>query len=254
MHDVGRKRTPGLEWLDPENLSQHLWVREYLLARGYEEHFHYKAKVLPDTPPSHQEMLQIGGKIEQEDGAHELFQGMKAAWRQERNRQKKKETGHLACLFILKGDTKENLKEMAKELDTDATALLEKLIAKAYKAHQRKKDKTSSKQLKQTLQGDCSHGLENIKEILSGDTPQPNTSITQGTPLTERSTDSGSPSEQPVTMEANDIAESDPALDPAQIRCAMKKRKKYIVPDMRQVQPPSFDQVEALGTGSEPVA
>ncbi len=254
MHDVGRKRTPGLEWLDPENASQHLWAREYLLAKGYEEHFHYRDKVLPGTSPSHQEMLQIGGKIEQEDGAHKLFQGMKEAWRQERSRQKKKETGHLACLFILNGDTKDNLKEMAKELDTDATALLEKLIAKAYKAHQRKKDKTSGKQLEQALQGDRIYGLEDIKEILSGDIPQPNTSITQGTPLTERSTDSDSPSEQPVATEANDITESDPALDLTQIRSTMKKRKRYTVPDMRQVQPPSFDQVEALGTASEPEA
>lgn len=164
----------------------------------------------------------------------------------------KKANGYRPCLFILKDSTKKDLQRMAGELDTDATALLEKLIAKAYKAHQRKKDKTSGKQLKQTLQGDRNHSLEDIKEILSGDTPQPNTLITLGIPLTERPTDSDSPSEQPVAMEGNDIAESDPARDLAQTRSAMKKRKRYTIPDMRLVQPPSFDQVEALTTASEP--
>lgn len=111
------------------------------MLKGQTKHFEYREKIRPDTPYSQEEMLQIGGKIEQEDDAHKLFQGMKDAWRQERSRHKKKETGHLACLFVLNGDTKGNLKEMAKEQGTDATALLEKLIAKAYKAHQFKQKK-----------------------------------------------------------------------------------------------------------------
>lgn len=164
---MGRKREPGLEWLEPENLNQRQWARDYLLLRGRTKHFEYREKVQPDTPYSHEEMLKIGGKIEQEDEdeAYKLFQGMKRAWRQERSRQRKKETGHKACLFTLNGQTKDKLKQMAKELDTDATALLEKLITKAYKAHQRKQDEQSSKSIFE--------GRTDVSALMTRPTPSP---------------------------------------------------------------------------------
>jgi len=58
---------------------------------------------------------------------------------------------------------------MAKELDTDATALLEKLIVKAYKAHQRKHQKPS----KQFLQGDRQDVSSLTTSPIEGKVPTP---------------------------------------------------------------------------------
>lgn len=141
---MGRKRAPGLEWLEPNNTKQRLWALEYLRGKGFQSLFNYRDKILPNEPHTHEEMLRVGMEIEQGVGARELFRDMKEAWRQERNRNKKKDTGHLVCAFTLNGSTKINLQRMAKELDTSATALLEKLIAKAYQAHTRSQQKHSA--------------------------------------------------------------------------------------------------------------
>lgn len=244
---MGRQRTPGLEWLDPENTDQRQWARDYLLLKGRTQHFEYREGIQPDTPYTHEEMLQIGRKIEQEkkDDAYKLFQGMKDAWRQERSRQRKKETGHQACLFILKGDIKDNLKIMAKELDTDATALLEKLIARAYKAHQKKKNQKQGKLTEQTQQGNGMNSLEELKEALTGGTSQPNPPSKQDAPLAENSTDPDSPLDQPIAMMGDGISEPYLAHDLAQThdvaRKMPKKKKKYTIPDKRQAKLPSKD-------------
>ena len=80
---------------------------------------------------------------------------MKDAWRQEKSRSKKKEEGYRPCLFTLKGTTRDDLQRMANEQGTDATALLEKLIEKAYKTHLKKQQRAQQpKQPKQTIYGD----------------------------------------------------------------------------------------------------
>lgn len=132
---MGRRRVPGLEWLEPENTEQRQWAREYLLLWNHTKHFEYRDKIQPDTLYSHEEMLRIGEKIEQEDCARELFRDMKDTWRQERNRKKKKDSGYQVCAFTFSTTTKTNLQEMAIEQGTSATELLETLISKAHKTH-----------------------------------------------------------------------------------------------------------------------
>lgn len=145
---MGRKRIVGLEWLDPINTEQRLWARAYLLTKGFEKHFHFRDKVLPTELPSHQEMLHAGMAIEQKTGARELFRDMKDAWRQEKSRNKKKETGRQVCAFTLNSATKAMLDDMARELGTNATALLEKMISKAHKSHTSKAKKQNPTQSK----------------------------------------------------------------------------------------------------------
>lgn len=164
---MGRPRTPGLEWLDSKDANQHLWARDYLRLKGYQNLF--DSRISPLGPPYWNDLIRIGKEIEEEKGARELFRDMKDAWRQEKSRNKKKAEGYRPCLFTLKGSTKDNLQRMAKELDTDATALLEKLIVKAYKAHQRKHQKPS----KQFLQGDRQDVSSLTTSPIEGKVPTP---------------------------------------------------------------------------------
>ena len=149
---MGRPRKPGLEWLDPENAKQHLWARDYLRFKGFED---LVADHINPLSISRKDLLRLGQKLEEEKGARELFRDMKDAWRQERSRSKKKEEGYRPCLFTLKGATRDDLQRMANEQGTDATALLEKLIEKAYKTHLKKQQRAQQpKQPKQTIYGD----------------------------------------------------------------------------------------------------
>jgi len=112
---MGRKRVVGLDWLDPENTNQRLWALKYLQAKGLERIFHSGERILPNELPSHNEMLDAGMYIEQYAGASKLFRDMKDAWRQERDRNKKKDSGRQVCVFTLSTATKSHLQTMAKE-------------------------------------------------------------------------------------------------------------------------------------------
>ncbi|WP_415844245.1 hypothetical protein ACMYUJ_13030 [Stutzerimonas zhaodongensis] len=169
---MGRKRAIGLEWLDPRDINQRYWAIEYLLAKGYQGIFYYQQKIRPGELPSHEQMLHAGTKIEQNAGARELLKDMKDAWRQQRNRNNKKQEGHLVCTFTLNGDTKKNLKKMANELNISATALVENLIAKAYQTHIRKQAKQPRARLAKTPQGNRSDRLRGDKENYKNELPQ----------------------------------------------------------------------------------
>lgn len=148
MDGMGRKRIVGLEWLDPINTEQRRWADGYLRAKGLERLFYYSDENQPKELPSHEDMQRAGMKIEQEGGARELFRDMKDAWRQEKSRNKKKETGRQVCAFTFSTTTKNSLQEMAMEQGTSATELLETLISKAHKAHVSKAKKQKSLQAK----------------------------------------------------------------------------------------------------------
>lgn len=170
---MGRQRTFGLEWLEPENVEQRIWARDYLLVKGYGQHFHCRDSARQNQVPSYEEMLLLGRKIEQENGAYKLIQSMKDAWRQEKSRSKKKDRGHHVYLFTFKISTKENLQKMARELGTDATALLEKMIARAYQAHLRKHQKHSNKHSDQTLRVDQPNTSKDIQKRLISNVTHP---------------------------------------------------------------------------------
>ena len=163
---MGRKRVPGLDWLDPENKNQRLWALEYLRTKGFESLFRHREKILPNELPSHKEMLAAGMNIELEDGARELLGDMKDAWRQEKDRERKKESHRQVCAFSLYTTTKNHLQEMAKHKETNATALLETLIKRAHKAYLREQQKQRPKQ---TLQGDRHRTILDLKVVLGGD-------------------------------------------------------------------------------------
>ena len=145
---MGRKRIVGLEWLDPINTEQRRWADGYLRAKGLGRLFYYSDENQPKELPSHEDMQRAGMKIEKEGGARELFRDMKDAWRQEKSRNKKKDSGHQVCAFTFSTTTKTNLQEMAMERGTSATELLETLISKAHKAHISKAKKQKSLQAK----------------------------------------------------------------------------------------------------------
>lgn len=65
----------------------------YCEQKAVESLFHYREKILPNELPSHKEMLDAGMYIEQETVARELFGDMKDAWRQEKDRKKKRIKG-----------------------------------------------------------------------------------------------------------------------------------------------------------------
>lgn len=250
---MGRKRTLGLDWLEPENTEQRHWAIDYLQAKRAEDLFHFRDKVLPNELPSHEDMQRAGMEIEEDTGARELFRDMKDAWRQERSRNKRKETGHRPCLFILKGSTKDNLQLLAKELGTDATALLEKLIGKAYQAHIGKQ-KGRTKKPKQTLQGDRSDTIQDLEEKFTGNKAQPDGPNVQeptlpqesaGDSLTESPACTLSTSEQLVVMIGAEPSEADLAEDLAKIQNDIKnmrpKHKQRYDPGMGKVSPPPAD-------------
>ena len=131
---MGRRRSPGLEWLDPEDRKQRQWALNYLWARDY----------LPDSkgPRSFirdEEIQEIGNGMELDPKGREVLKLMKEAWRQKR----RKDTNDSiqTCTFTLKTTTKANLKKIADGQKKNVTALLEALIDKAYKAHQAREKK-----------------------------------------------------------------------------------------------------------------
>jgi hypothetical protein len=170
---MGRKRVVGLDWLDSENTNQRLWALKYLQAKGLERIFHNGERILPNELPSHNEMLDAGMYIEQGTGARQLFSDMKDAWRQERDRNKKKEAGRQVCVFTLCTATKSHLKTMAKERKKSPTELLESMITKAYTAHVRRQQRQLSKQ---TLQGSRHHTIQGLHEMFVGGATQPDNS------------------------------------------------------------------------------
>lgn len=160
---MGRKRILGLDWLELENTSQRLWAVDYLRAKGFDDLFPCRKKRPLDELPSYKEMLAAGMDIERKQAARELFGDMKSAWRQEKDRQKKKDSGRQVCAFTLDTIIKANLQVMAKEQNKSATALLESLITKAYSAHLRRQQKQHSKHSSPTARNYSFQGPNNIR-------------------------------------------------------------------------------------------
>lgn len=181
---MGRKRVVGLDWLDPENTNQRLWALKYLQGKGLERIFDSRERILPNEPPSHNEMLDAGMYIEQDAGASKLFRDMKDAWRQERDRNKKKESGRQVCAFTLSTATKSHLQTMAREQKKSPAVLLESMITKAYAAHVRRQQRQLPKQ---TLQGNRQHTIQDLHEIFVGGAIQSDNSAIPSHSLTEES-------------------------------------------------------------------
>lgn len=215
---MGRKRIVGLDWLEPENTNQRIWALGYLRAKGFESLFHYREKILPNELPSHKEMLDAGMYIEQETAARELFGDMKDAWRQEKDRKKKKDSGRQVCAFTLSTITKTNLQIMAKEQKKSATALLESMITKAYAAHLRRQQK---QQPKQTLQGDRHRTIQDLRKVLGGEVTQSDVSPMPGRGLIEESMNEPDLPEQKLgehTSEAPDEKTTEHLIAPATLQ------------------------------------
>lgn len=164
---MGRKRKPGLEWLDPENGTQRQWALDYLWAKGFQGFDKENRAGSPMLFARHREMLELGAKIERRNDGREIFQDMKAAWRQKDRRDSAK--GKKVCAFTLSTSAKTNLREMAEDQGKSATALLESLITKAYKAHTRKRQTQQSKQVSRAARNYSFQGPNNIGERDSGE-------------------------------------------------------------------------------------
>lgn len=125
---MGRRRTPGLEWLDPEDKKQRQWALHYLWERD----------LLPDSKGPRrlligdEETQEIGDEMELNSEGRAVLKLMKEAWRQKRRRDTNNSVQ--TCTFTLKTTSKDNLKEIADVQNKSVTALLESLIDKAYKA------------------------------------------------------------------------------------------------------------------------
>jgi len=232
---LGRKRAIGLEWLDPRDIDQRYWAIEYLSAKGYQELFYYQQKICPDELPSHEQMLHAGTKIEQSAGARELLKDMKDAWRQQRNRNNKKQEGHLVCSFTLNGETKKNLKKMASELNISATALLEILIKKAYQTHTKKQAKQPRVRLAKKPQGNRSDTLRGYKENYKNNPTQ--TSSPPNLPEHKSSSTEDTKAPDTLSNSNDDFVESqEKTCKPIKSRSEnineiKRNRKTYIVPN-----------------------
>ena len=167
---MGRKRKPGLEWLDPENGTQRQWALDYLWAKGFQVFDKENRAGSPMLFARHGEMLELGAKIERRNDGREIFQDMKAAWRQKDRRDSAK--GKKVCAFTLNTSAKTNLSEMAEDQGRSATALLESLITKAYKAHIRKRQTQQSKQVPRAARNYSFQGPNNTGERDNGEFPK----------------------------------------------------------------------------------
>ncbi len=164
---MGRKRKPGLEWLAPENGTQRQWALDYLWAKGVQVFDKENRAGSPMLFASHGEMLELGAKIERRNDGREIFQDMKAAWRQKDRRDSAK--GKKVCAFTLNMSATTNLSEMAEDQGKSATALLESLITKAYKAHIRKRQTQQSKLVPRTARNYSFQGPNNTGERDNGE-------------------------------------------------------------------------------------
>lgn len=180
-------------------------------------------------------MLHAGTKIEQSAGARELLKDMKDAWRQQRNRNNKKQEGHLVCSFTLNGETKKNLKKMASELNISATALLEILIKKAYQTHTKKQAKQPRVRLAKKPQGNRSDTLRGYKENYKNNPTQ--TSSPPNLPEHKSSSTEDTKAPDTLSNSNDDFVESqEKTCKPIKSRSEnineiKRNRKTYIVPN-----------------------
>jgi len=240
-----------LEWLDPQDINQRRWAIGFLLAKGYQELFQYQQKIRPDELPSHEQMLHAGIEIERNAGARELLKDMKDAWRQQKNRNKKKQEGHLACTFTLNSKTKGNLKKMASELNISATTLVENLIARAYQSHIRKQAKHPHARLTKTPQSNRIDTLRDYKENYKKELPQESFSSElledkSSSTNNKKATDALSISNDALVRSQENSYK--PIKSPSEnIDIIKRKRKPYLVPVEMQEKITAVDNMEAFG-------
>ncbi len=234
---MGRKRAIGLEWLDPQDTDQRSWAVEFLLKNGFEEIFYYQQKIRPGELPSHQQMLHAGATIELDTAnARNIFKDMKDAWRQQRSRNNKKQKGQLNCTFTINGDSKKNLHIMAKDLNISATALIEKLIVRAYQSHLKKREKVARTKSEKPLLGNHCDTPENSRTTFS---KRPHQLASQAEPTCapaenrNHENNSGRKNEiaSEITPTAHDLSNEEINTHNAnQGTYATRKKTSYIVP------------------------
>jgi hypothetical protein len=138
---MGRPRTPGLEWLDPSDGAQLEWAWNYLLERGFGKHLN----VRDGHHPSYRDLLAIGNEMERRAETREVLNRMRSNCRKRRSTAKQEMNA-----VMIKRSAKEQLTEIAQQQGASPRALLEKLIEKAYRTHQKK----SLKQISTPIAGD----------------------------------------------------------------------------------------------------
>lgn len=167
---MGRRRTPGLEWLDPEDRKQRPWALNYLWERNF-----LPGSKGPRSFIGNREIQEIGNEMELDSEGRMVLMRMKQAWRQ--IRKKYTDDSIKICTFSLKTTTKANLQEIAKAQQKNMTALLEELIDKAYKTHRAKEKKQNPTQSTpgNTSKNRSGSGAEPIRHpTFSGNSIQPN--------------------------------------------------------------------------------
>jgi len=160
---MGRKLTPGLEWLEPNNPEQLRWAATYLATRGLlEKHEHPKNRPFGEQV-TYEDLLRIGRRLLDKE---RLIKKMRDAWYQKKSCAR--ESSRKTYSFTLRPETKIKLKELAG--DGSASAILETLIDKAYKAKLRK-DQKLEKKPEITLQGDRNNTILDIQRIMTDEEP-----------------------------------------------------------------------------------
>jgi hypothetical protein len=160
---MGRKRTPGLEWLEPNDPEQLRWAATYLATRGLlEKHEHPKNRPFGEQV-TYEDLVRIGRRLLDKKI---LFKDMKDAWYQKKScaRESSKKT----FSFTLRKETRIKLKELAG--GGSASATLETLIDKAYKAKMRK-DQRLAKKPEITPQEERKFTIPEIRTLMIGEEP-----------------------------------------------------------------------------------
>lgn len=161
---MGRKLTPGLEWLEPNDPEQLRWAATYLATRGLlETHEHPKNRSFGEQV-TYEELVRIGRRLLDKK---RLIKNMRDAWYQKKSCAR--ESSRKTCSFTLRPETKRKLKELAG--GGSASAILEILIDKAYKAKLRK-DQNLDKKPEITLQGERNLTIADICTIMTDEEPK----------------------------------------------------------------------------------
>lgn len=160
---MGRKLTPGLEWLEPNDPEQLRWAATYLATRGLlETHEHPKNRSFGEQV-TYEDLVRIGRRLLDKK---RLIKNMRDAWYQKKSCAR--ESSRKTYSFTLRPETKIKLTELAG--GGSASATLEILIDKAYKAKLRK-DQKLDKKPQITLQEERNHTLVDMYKIMTDEEP-----------------------------------------------------------------------------------
>ena len=185
---MGRKSTPGLEWLEDNAPEQWRWAATYLAARGLLDAHDHPSNREFGMRITREDLVRVGCRHQEK---RKLLQNMRAAWRQWKYRRGSKNQ-KTTCLFTLKPETREKLRELGE--GSCESEIIERLVNKAYQSHARKMRKLS--ELERPQIEDHPYSLSELRTFLSGDSTPSRDPVGLKPPLADASVNAPTPKEK----------------------------------------------------------